>query len=31
MKEDEIVSWVTNSGSFRLSRKGQRTCTFSKK
>jgi ubiquinone/menaquinone biosynthesis C-methylase UbiE len=31
MKENEIVSGVTNSGLFRLSRKGQRTYTFSKK
>lgn len=31
MKENEIVSEVTNSGLFRLSRKGQRTYTFSKK
>lgn len=31
MKENEIVSQVTNSGLFRLSRKGQRTYTFLKK
>jgi ubiquinone/menaquinone biosynthesis C-methylase UbiE len=30
MKENEIVSEVTNSGLFRLSRKGQRTYTFLK-
>jgi len=28
MKENEIVAAVTNSGLFRLSRKGQRTYTF---
>ena len=31
MKENEIVSGVTNSGLFSLSRKGQRTYTFLKK
>jgi len=31
MKENEIVAEVTNSGLFRLSRKGQRTYTFLKK
>ena len=31
MKESEIVSKVTNSGLFRLSRKGQSTYTFLKK
>jgi ubiquinone/menaquinone biosynthesis C-methylase UbiE len=31
MKENEIVSQVTNSGLFSLSRKGQRTYTFLKK
>jgi ubiquinone/menaquinone biosynthesis C-methylase UbiE len=31
MKENEIVSQVTNSGLFRLLRKGQRTYTFLKK
>jgi ubiquinone/menaquinone biosynthesis C-methylase UbiE len=31
MKENEIVSQVTNSGLFRLSRKGQRTYSFLKK
>jgi ubiquinone/menaquinone biosynthesis C-methylase UbiE len=31
MKENEIVSEVTNSGLFRLSRKGPRTYTFLKK
>jgi ubiquinone/menaquinone biosynthesis C-methylase UbiE len=31
MKENEIVAGVTNSGLFRLSRKGQRTYTFLKK
>jgi ubiquinone/menaquinone biosynthesis C-methylase UbiE len=31
MKEKEIVSQVTNSGLFRLLRKGQRTYTFLKK
>jgi len=31
MKEKEIVSEVTNSGFFRLLRKGQRTYTFLKK
>jgi len=31
MKENEIVSQVTNSGLFRLSRKGERTYTFLKK
>ena len=31
MRENEIVSQVTNSGLFRLSRKGQRTYTFLKK
>jgi ubiquinone/menaquinone biosynthesis C-methylase UbiE len=31
MKEDEIVAGVTDSGLFRLSRKGQRTYSFSKK
>jgi len=31
MKESEIVSQVTNSRLFRLSRKGQRTYTFLKK
>jgi len=30
MKENEIVSEVTNSGLFRLARKGQRTYTFLK-
>jgi ubiquinone/menaquinone biosynthesis C-methylase UbiE len=30
MKEDEIISEVTNSGLFRLLRKGQRTYTFLK-
>jgi len=30
MKENEIVSGVTNSGLFRLLRKGQRTYTFLK-
>jgi ubiquinone/menaquinone biosynthesis C-methylase UbiE len=30
MKENEIVSKVTNEGLFRLSRKGKRTCSFSK-
>jgi ubiquinone/menaquinone biosynthesis C-methylase UbiE len=30
MKENEIVSRVTNSGLFRLSRKGERTYTFLK-
>jgi ubiquinone/menaquinone biosynthesis C-methylase UbiE len=30
MKEDEIVAAVANSGLFKLSRKGQRTYTFSK-
>jgi len=30
MKESEIVSQVTNSGLFRLSRKGERTYTFLK-
>jgi len=30
MKEDEIVSKVTNGGLFRLSRKGKRTHSFSK-
>jgi len=30
MKEKEIVAEVTNSGLFRLSRKGQRTYTFLK-
>jgi ubiquinone/menaquinone biosynthesis C-methylase UbiE len=30
MKENEIVSQVTNSGLFRLSRKGERTYTFLK-
>jgi ubiquinone/menaquinone biosynthesis C-methylase UbiE len=31
MRENEIVSQVTSSGLFRLSRKGQRTYTFLKK
>jgi ubiquinone/menaquinone biosynthesis C-methylase UbiE len=31
MKENEIVSAVTNSGLFSLSRKGQRTYSFTKK
>jgi len=31
MKEKEIVAEVTNSGLFRLLRKGQRTYTFLKK
>ena len=31
MKENEIVSKVTNGGLFRLSRKGQRAYTFLKK
>jgi ubiquinone/menaquinone biosynthesis C-methylase UbiE len=31
MRENEIVSQVTNSGLFRLSRKGQRTYAFLKK
>jgi len=31
MKENEIVTEVTNSGLFRLSGKGQRTYTFLKK
>jgi ubiquinone/menaquinone biosynthesis C-methylase UbiE len=31
MKENEIISQVTNSGLFQLARKGQRTYTFSKK
>jgi ubiquinone/menaquinone biosynthesis C-methylase UbiE len=31
LKENEIVSEVTNSGLFRLARKGQRTYSFSKK
>jgi ubiquinone/menaquinone biosynthesis C-methylase UbiE len=31
MKEKEIVSEVTNSGLFRLARKGERTYTFLKK
>ena len=31
MKENEIVSEVTNGGLFRLLRKGERTYTFSKK
>jgi ubiquinone/menaquinone biosynthesis C-methylase UbiE len=31
MTENEIVAAVTNNGLFRLSRKGQRTYTFSKK
>ena len=31
MKEDEILSGVTNSGFFGLSRKGQRTYVFLKK
>jgi len=31
MKEKEIVAEVTNSGLFRLSRKGQRTYAFLKK
>jgi ubiquinone/menaquinone biosynthesis C-methylase UbiE len=31
MKEDEIVSGVTNSGFFALSRKGRRTYSFLKK
>ncbi len=31
MKEDEIVSGVTNSGLFSLSKKGQRTYSFLKK
>jgi ubiquinone/menaquinone biosynthesis C-methylase UbiE len=31
MKENEIVSQVTNNGLFRLLRKGQRTYTFLKK
>jgi len=31
MKENEIVAEVTNSGLFRLSKKGQRTYTFLKK
>jgi ubiquinone/menaquinone biosynthesis C-methylase UbiE len=31
MKEDEILCVVTNSGFFRLSRKGQRTYSFMKK
>ena len=30
MRENEIVSELTSSGLFRLSRKGQRTYTFSK-
>ncbi|PIU57091.1 MAG: SAM-dependent methyltransferase [Chloroflexi bacterium CG07_land_8_20_14_0_80_45_17] len=30
MKENEIVSKVTNEGLFRLSRKGKRTYSFSK-
>jgi len=30
MKEEEIVSKVTKSGSFRLLRKGERTYSFSK-
>jgi ubiquinone/menaquinone biosynthesis C-methylase UbiE len=30
MKENEIVSKVTNRGLFRLSRKGKRTCSFLK-
>jgi ubiquinone/menaquinone biosynthesis C-methylase UbiE len=30
MKEDEIVSKVTNKGLFRLSRKGERTYSFMK-
>jgi ubiquinone/menaquinone biosynthesis C-methylase UbiE len=30
MKEDEIISEVTKSGFFKLSRKGQRTYTFLK-
>jgi ubiquinone/menaquinone biosynthesis C-methylase UbiE len=30
MKEDEIVSRVTDKGSFRLSRKGERTYSFVK-
>jgi ubiquinone/menaquinone biosynthesis C-methylase UbiE len=30
MKENEIVSGVTNSGLFKLARKSQRTYTFSK-
>jgi ubiquinone/menaquinone biosynthesis C-methylase UbiE len=31
MKENEIISRVTNSGLFKLARKGQRTYTFLKK
>jgi ubiquinone/menaquinone biosynthesis C-methylase UbiE len=31
MKENEIVAAVTNNGLFRLSTKGQRTYTFSRK
>jgi ubiquinone/menaquinone biosynthesis C-methylase UbiE len=31
MKENEIVTAVTNSGLFKLSKKGQRTYTFLKK
>jgi ubiquinone/menaquinone biosynthesis C-methylase UbiE len=31
MKENEIVSGVTNNGLFSLSRKGQSTYTFVKK
>jgi hypothetical protein len=30
LKEDEIVSKVTKSGLFRLSRKGKRTYSFLK-
>jgi ubiquinone/menaquinone biosynthesis C-methylase UbiE len=30
LKSDELVSEVTGSGLFRLSRKGRRTCTFLK-
>ena len=30
MKEDEIISKVTNRGLFKLSRKGERTYSFSK-
>jgi len=30
LKGDELVSEVTGSGLFRLSRKGRRTCTFAK-
>jgi len=31
MKENEIVSKVTSRGLFRLSRKGKRTYSFSKR